>query len=233
MRIDIQSHIDRVRNTLNGVVPKGKIQLATLRSLVRLTNTTKTISFQFRDVLDPTGLSIMLKDSNIAIAFAMGLGIAKVPTNENGTEVYFGNAQYISYPHTDVFSVSLPTASTARMPEVGAIQGFFNSNVKFETDQTTRMDSLSASIFMRNEQRTQQIDYGIKHVLLGSGFPMLGGKDNRITLTMPMSSDITHIGGSSNGVLGWHNYGVVELLCVHIITEGISSKENIINILAK
>jgi hypothetical protein len=225
----LERTMQKVREKLSGQIPAGKIQLSLLRSLEELTGTTKTITFQFRDIADKTGLNIALKDNNIAIAFAMGLGICKVRKNAGTNDLLYGNAQFISYPHSQFFDPTRQSGSTTS--EKDAIQGFFNSMIRFETDQTTRLDSISASLFMINEQKHTEIDFGIRHILLGSSFPLMGGKDNRISLTMPTSTDISQIRGWNSDLGATQNFGVVELLCIQLVCDGTVSKEQIINLL--
>jgi hypothetical protein len=187
-----------VTSKLDGFVPNGKIQYATLRTMLKLVGDTKTLDFQFKDTISRNAdLENLLKEADIALAYGLGFGICRVPIID-GKE-YSGNAVFISYPHEDVFpkpaeAVAAVNGAAAIPAEkfgvIDAMRGLFNGKMSFITNQSTRLENIMMSDYMLLEQQTTVINYGIKIKPLPRSYPLMGGKENKLVLAIPGATNL-------------------------------------------
>lgn len=190
--------LEIVISKLDGIVPNGKIQYATLRSMLKLVGDTKSLEFNFKDTVSRNpDLENLLKEADIALAYGLGFGIVCVPIVDN--KEYNGNALMISYPHPDIFpkaadAIPASTGRTAVPAEkfgvIDAVRGLFNGKMAFSTNQATRLENIMMSDYMILDQQTTVINYGIKQKPLPRAYPLLGGKDNKLTLAVPSATSL-------------------------------------------
>ena len=196
---------------LQGVLPAGKIQLGIVRALRPLTASDKTVTFNLGDKNKVVpGIEMLMPDDRITVVFSQAVGIYVVPAATTGTGASAvktedkANGKFISSPHTGVFTAA----------EIKSLKPFFNATLSFDTDQTKRFDAMSATMFQDvNGQASTEIPYGMKHLFLPSYYPVVGGKVNTLTATMPSESIITDIAGTATS----SNYGCMEFGCMYLV----------------
>ena len=188
---------------LASVLPAGKIQMGVLRAFRPLSSNDKTVTFSLSDknkVL--ADLEMLMPDDRVTVVFSLAMGIYVVPVA--GAVEQTANGRFICSPHTGVFTAN----------EIKSLRPYFNSKLKFETDQTTRFDALSATMFQdTNQQASTEIPYGMKHLFLPTYFPVVGGKTNEIKAVMPSASVITDIAGTATSV----NYACMEFGVMYLV----------------
>jgi hypothetical protein len=209
----------RVRDTfkmlearLAGVVPSGKIQLGILRAFKKLSASEKSLVFNLGDKSPVIpGVDMLMQDDRVAIVVTQALGIYTVPVTVTGTGAAAvriedrANGRYISCLNSGVFSAA----------EAKSLAPFFNAKVEFKTDQTTRYDAMSSSMFQdfKEQAKEGEIQYSLKHLFLPTYPPVVGGKVNTITLTMPSDAIITDIAGTATQ----QHYGVLESAVFYLV----------------
>lgn len=197
---DIQKMLEA---KLGGILPPGKVQLGVLRAFRPLTSNDKTVTFNLGDKsrVIPE-LEMLMPDDRITVVFSQSVGIYAVPTVAGVQDV--ANGKFVASPHTAVFTPAV----------VKSLEPFFNSRLTFVTDQTTRFDALSTSMFRdTNHQASTEVPYGMKHLFLPIYFPVVGGKTNTIVATMPSASVITDIAGTATLT----NYACMEFGVMYLV----------------
>jgi hypothetical protein len=174
-------------------VPLQFIQPRKLRGFGKLKNHVPGTTVSFKDtdkVLDGESL---LKESHFFFFKCMSVGLALVPTDAQSGALKPGSMKTMTYPYPSMLT-ALKADGTKDFAALNSVYDFYNGHFTMKSDQFDYLENTPISNFMvAPGARPDILQLGHNFVDLRTRLTLFGGKDQKITFTLPGTGDFSNI----------------------------------------
>lgn len=192
----------------NGIDP-ATIRPQTLFLFAKLSASKDVYTFDLSDKAPSVNvLERRLKDSSLFFANEFGLGILKAPVLSSVE--YPAGGRILHYADKGTFAAA---GSATTLSEAQCVDMLYHSQLSLMTDQTVRLDAMSAEVFQlasdtQTASATNAVPSGALNLVdLATSFFIWGDRKNSFQLQLPAGGERTNIGGTATGV----NYAVLAI----------------------
>lgn len=174
-------------------VPLQFIQPRKLRGFGKLKNHVPSTTVSFKDTDKVLEGESLLKDSHFFFFRSMSVGLAIVPVDSSSGKEKPGSMKTMTYPYPSMFT-AVKADGTKDFATLNSVYDFYNGHFTMKSDQFDYLENTPVANFMvAPGARPDILQLGHNFVDLRTRLTLFGGKDQKMTFTLPSTGDFSNI----------------------------------------